>query len=412
MSELVLMTPEVKALEEAKAVSVIEPFKAIAIEYEEFTERYNELIAESDVKITRETVQKARRLRLDMAKPRHRVEDTRKSEKSSFLVMGTAIDSLAKKMKLAMATKEAKLEKIEKYFEELERVKRDNIHKQRVIELTPFIQDINDYPNLATFTSEEFKALLSIKKKEKADKEEADRIAQEEADRIQKVKEQKDARLNEAITKGFSQFLGDSNLGEMSDEEWKKLKASCMKKKRKKDIGDARTKEALDGGYSQYLGGVNLSELSEAKWDELKNSCLQKKHKDDTKRERDTEIITKGISPFLPSNIVFGDLPDLEWEKVKADALERKKAFDDKQAEIAATNKRLLEEKKKADQDKIDKAKEEQDRLKMSDSDKVESLIQDLHELKTKYEFKSQKFIKKYEGVTTLIDKVIAYIND
>jgi uncharacterized FlaG/YvyC family protein len=58
---------------------------------------------------------------------------------------------------------------------------------------------------------------------------------------------------------------------------------------------------------------------------------------------------------------------------------------------------------------KVHKANEED--LKKESEEKVKDLIADLSELKTKYQFRLEKNIKKYEYVVFLIDKIIYHIN-
>jgi hypothetical protein len=50
--------------------------------------------------------------------------------------------------------------------------------------------------------------------------------------------------------------------------------------------------------------------------------------------------------------------------------------------------------------------------LAKGDADKVQDLINDLKSLKTKYEFKSKKNQKLYQGVGILMDKVVTYIQE
>jgi len=93
-------------------------------------------------------------------------------------------------------------------------------------------------------------------------------------------------------------------------------------------------------------------------------------------------------------------------EKAKLEA--EIKAEKEKKAKLEAE----LKAKKQAEEEEIREA-EERNQLELSkgDSEKVQDLIADLTKLKSKYEFKSAKNIKMYSDVSTLLDKVINYIN-
>ena len=85
---------------------------------------------------------------------------------------------------------------------------------------------------------------------------------------------------------------------------------------------------------------------------------------------------------------------------LKAEREEREKA----QAELKAKEEEEYKKKLQEDADK-------QTELKKGDVDKVNDLIVDLGNLKTKYSFKSKKNIKMYADVSMLIDKVLNHIS-
>lgn len=114
-------------------------------------------------------------------------------------------------------------------------------------------------------------------------------------------------------------------------------------------------------------------------------------------------------------------------EKQRKDAEEKAKVEAQKQAKIEAelkekvdTERRQKEnieakfkEKQQAEQQaKEDKEKQLQAELSKGDADKIKDLINDLTDIKTKYQFKSANNQKKYIGVNELIDKVIGYIKN
>src|SRR5690606_11671572 len=81
----------------------------------------------------------------------------------------------------------------------------------------------------------------------------------------------------------------------------------------------------------------------------------------------------------------------------------------EERARLERENKERIEKEEKekeAEQARI------QSELNKGDSDKVNDLVNDLNNLKTKYVFKSKKNQKMYSDVSTLLDKVINHIEN
>lgn len=94
---------------------------------------------------------------------------------------------------------------------------------------------------------------------------------------------------------------------------------------------------------------------------------------------------------------------DAEKKKAEEEEAERQRV-----AKLEKDNKALIQEK----EEKIQEEKQEQERIaNQGDEDKMADLVKDIHALKTKYNFESPEFQKKYRGFKLLADKTIQYLN-
>lgn len=107
---------------------------------------------------------------------------------------------------------------------------------------------------------------------------------------------------------------------------------------------------------------------------------------------------------------------ELEMERKKqAEILAKQKAESDAKLKAEREEKAKIESELKAKQDAEAKAKADEDarveaEANMGDKQKVEALIEDLIQIKSKYQFKSKKNQKMFSDVQGLIDKVISHI--
>ena len=190
----------------------------------------------------------------------------------------------------------------------------------------------------------------------------------------------------------------------------------------------------------------DLGSMPESLWDNyiigLKASFEAKKAEDkriederiaaekaEIERQKAIEVENKKLKAEREANEKKQEAERLERErlaKIEADKLAKQEALriaeqEKKQKEYEYKLKAEREEKERIEnelrikQDCEQKAIEAAEALKQAelnkgDSDKVKDLINDLKALKTKYSFKSAKNVKKYNGVSELLDKVIYYI--
>jgi len=174
--------------------------------------------------------------------------------------------------------------------------------------------------------------------------------------------------------------------------------------------------------WSAYLG-TKIKEFEDrveaerkAEEDRVKEEKSKQLH-----NERSTELIPymSYVPKETPTDLSM--VTDEQYIKLLDTVKVSKKDYEVEQERIKKENTRLKEEKEslenqiKVAQEKHERVlREEAERvqteLNKGDADKVKDLINELKSLKEKYSFKSAKNKKKLDGVKTLIDKVIDYI--
>jgi hypothetical protein len=188
MNKLQLTTaPELVGIETSKAQQIKKTFEPMVEMLETFENSFNLIMEEAELGITDEISDKARLLRISIAKVRTTTEKARKKEKEEYLRAGKAIDGVANLLKWAVTEKEEKLKDIEDYHARIEQEKKVKLQFERLELLKPFVGD--DYhKELSSMDQDVFNAFLQTKKKDYEDliaaekKAEEDRIAKELAE--------------------------------------------------------------------------------------------------------------------------------------------------------------------------------------------------------------------------------------
>jgi colicin import membrane protein len=187
---IVSKTDFLKKLTPPKAKAVERIFSPMMDKLDEFDERFNQVIAESKIRIDDKLIEKAKRLRLDMRPIRTTAEAERKREKSEYLVAGKAIDEASGQVKSAVAEKEEKLLAIEKHAENIEKQRIKDLQDQREEMLSKYIEN-SSLMNLGAMEQEIFDAFFAVKEKDFNDAIEAEKKA--ESDRLAKEKAEAEA---------------------------------------------------------------------------------------------------------------------------------------------------------------------------------------------------------------------------
>jgi hypothetical protein len=347
-SELIKVNASDYGLEENKAKEIENAYAPMVVMLTEMEEQFNKVVSSE---ITKDLIPIAKRLRLDIGKVRINADKIRKSAKDEYLRAGNAIQGVYNTLLYAVKSKEDKLSEIESYFENIEKERREKLQNERVTELSKFI----DESELAYVPSN----ICDI----------------EESVWINYIA---GAKLNFETKKEAEK---QAELARIAAEkkEAERLRLEAIEQKRIKEENDRLKLEA-----------ERLEKVAEAER-KANTEKLRKIEEENNRIRLENEAKAK-----------------VEADKIKAEnerilAIEKANAAK-LQAELAA--------KAEAEKLAIENAeKAKQTELSKGDAAKIQDLISDLENLKTKYSFKSVKNIKKMEQVNGLIEKVINYIN-
>ena len=375
-AEIVKIDPKEYGIEDSKAADIAAQFQPMLDKMVELEAEYNQVI---NMPIgDKETAKKAREVRLKYMKVRTATVDIHKKQKAFYLAGGKFVDGWKNAQHFASIGKEEKLEEIEKYAENLEKQRIADLQKAREEQLLPYGVENIENLNLGNMADNVWENFLAGTITNYNAKIEAERAAAE-AERI---------RLEEEAAERERIRLENEKLKAEAEERERQIEAE---KAALKAIRDARTAELMP--YVVFIKDFNgMLDMDEESY------------------QKELSEVKQGA--------------ELQWEA------DRKKAEEEeakRQAEIDAQKKRNIEEAKKRKeaeeaaaklQKELDdrKRKEEEEaaakeaELGKGDKAKMESLIKDLNELKTKYSFKSKKHTQIQAATNELISKIVTYI--
>lgn len=339
-------SPELQVLDKSKAEQIKTTFQPMAEMISQFEEAYNHIISDASKEITKDITSRAKRLRIDIGKVRIETGKLKDKQKEYIKLEDKAIMGVHNILVWAVKEKEDKLKEIENHFEIQEQKRLEKLQSDRVEILSLYVEDAHER-DLSKFAQDEFEALLSMKKKQYEDRIEAEKKAEEE--RI--AKEKAEAEERERIRKENEQLRKEA-------EERERL-AKIEQEKRAKEEAERKSKEEAERKAREE------KERKEREAYEAKLKAEREKRDRIEREEREKR------------------------EKLEAELKARKKEEEERLAKI--------EKKKQAD-------------LNKGDASKVKDLVNDLRNLKTKYNFKSEKNKKIYNDVKVLIDKVVMHI--
>ncbi|MXV39376.1 hypothetical protein GO491_11925 [Flavobacteriaceae bacterium Ap0902] len=243
MSEIVLQTPELKAIEPSKAKQIQTTFEPMVAMLEQFEDAYNEIIAIPEAEINSELTAKAKRLRLGIAKIRIEADKVRKAQKEEYLRAGKAIDGVANILKWAVSDKESKLKEIENYFEIQEQKRLEALQNERVELLSKYVEDAEER-ELSSMADDVWEAYLTSKKKAYEDRLEAERKVEEE--RLEREKIEKLHNERKELALPYYQFWSEQeqsmNFGEISEKDFNTFLERVKKSKKEFEAEQARIK--------------------------------------------------------------------------------------------------------------------------------------------------------------------------
>ena len=357
---IILDSAELQTIEKSKAAQIKATFEPMAEMLLEFETAFDSVLADSEIEITEEITDRAKRLRIDIGKIRIKTEAVRKEQKDEYLRAGKAIDGVSNILKWAVVEKENKLKEIENHFEMQEQARVDKLQEDRVAKLSIYVADA-DERDLAGMDEDVWSAYFNAKKKEYEDIQAA--VVQAEKDRI--AKEKADIAEQKRIKAENEKLKKDAEA---------KLKADIEKQKRE----DAAKK---------------LQEAKLKKERELHEAELQKAKDAKIKIENDARIKQEKLEVKIKAEQDEKNRIAIEAEKKRVELENQIKAKEEAESAI-----------------KVKAEEARQFELNKGDSAKVQDLIGDLKGLKTKYVFQSKNNQETYSEVNTLIEKILIHI--
>lgn len=200
-TELVSVDPKEFGLEPEKALTIGQSFQPKIIEREALAAVYANIITKE---ISKDVCFEASECRKKLVKVRTGIAEIHKTEKAYYLAAGRYVDALKNKLTLPVEQMEEKLSEIEKYFENLEKQRKEELRKARFEKLSPYME--SEPFGLAEMEEAVFESLLAGAKKQHEDKIEAQKLAEEarikaekaiaEAERIAKELESEKAKAD------------------------------------------------------------------------------------------------------------------------------------------------------------------------------------------------------------------------
>jgi hypothetical protein len=374
-TEIVKIDPKEFGIEDTKAADIQAQFQPMLDKMVELENDYNEVLALPVEE--KETAKKARELRLKYMKIRTATLDIHKKQKAFYLAGGRFVDGWMNAQKFASLGKEEKLEEIEKYAENLEKQRLAELQQSRMEQLAPYEVENLDSLNLSgmadnvwenflagTITNYEAKKKAEQEAREAEEKRLAEEAAERERVRLENERLKKEAEALKALRDERSkliapyiQFLGDFNaVLDLSDEDFTKALQEAVEAKLKHDEAERLKAEEEEKERNRLIDEQKKKNIEEAKKRKEAEEKAEKERKDREAAEK-----------------------ELAAEKQR-------------QAEAAAEAERLAEAE-----------------LSKGDKDKMQSLIDDLNALKTKYQFKSKKHKALYDSICELITKTVTY---
>ena len=189
MGKLEKVNPQEFGLEEKSVKTIEEAFSPKIVERDGLAVIYGELIKQE---LTYELCANASELRKKLVKVRTGIAGIHKTQKAFFLSAGRFVDAWKNKETLPISQMEEKLTEIETHFENLEKEKAKKIQEERVVELSPFVEDAEER-ELASMPGDVWSAYLTAKKTAYNDRIEAEK--QVELNRIAEEKRIEKERL-------------------------------------------------------------------------------------------------------------------------------------------------------------------------------------------------------------------------
>ena len=249
-------------LDGVKASKMISGLVVTKLEREVLKEAYLDVL---ELDINEENIPIFKNLRLKIVKNRTGLGKWKEKEKAFYLSGGNFIQAIYNKEVLVNKEMESKLMEAEKHFENLEKIRLEKLQADRVALLSEFVEDAFER-DLVKFEEDEFKALLSVKKKEYLDN------IKKELDNEIKRKEQKDLEVKRLEDQRLENYkLKKDALKREKEIELERIKIKKENDAKLKIENDARLKIEAE---------LKAKQLEEARLIGIKNQEIIKAKKD------------------------------------------------------------------------------------------------------------------------------------
>lgn len=328
MNLVKLESPELEVIEKSKAEQIKQTFEPMVKMISEFEDSFTQVISESEKGITLDVTSKAKRLRIDIGKVRIETEKLRREQKEEYLRAGKAIDGVSNILKWAVSEKENKLKEIENYFEIQEQKRLEELQIERVELISQFVEDASERL-LSSMDADVWDAYFEAKKKEYNDRIEAEKQAElerlakekaekEEQERIRRENEQlkKEAEEKERLAK-----IEREKIEKEHDAERKK-QAEILEAQRK-EAEEKANKERIEMEKEKSLLDAKLKQEREEKERIEKVLSDKKKIEDDEKKALLAKEKKASLAPDkeklikLADSIIHIELPELKSNESK-----------------------------------------------------------------------------------------------
>lgn len=176
MSELATLNPEEFGIEKSKALEITKGLQTVLAERDVLKDSYKEVLS---LEVTKENIPVFRELRIRIRDNRTKgIDAWHKVNKDFYLRGGQFVDAIKRKEILENQQMEEKLEEAEKFFENQEKERIIKLQETRLQLISEFVDDTTGL-DLGNMHDEVFEGFFNLKKTQKAEKLENERIAEE-----------------------------------------------------------------------------------------------------------------------------------------------------------------------------------------------------------------------------------------
>lgn len=239
MSEqsLVVVAVNNHSLEESKAKALVKVFQPLTEALDENEDAYQDILSKEKDGVTVSLTAEAKKLRLKIRPIRTTADKLHKEVKAAITAEGRAIDGVRNAVKAAVSEKEEKLKEIEEHFIRIEAEKKARLQEERLHALEKYEVETTGL-NLGEMSTDAWATYLMGVKAQHNERLEAERKAEEARIEEQRKRDLYEKRRNELIPvwQFTDEVARQSNLGEISDKEFKGLLDYATKKKHEHEL--------------------------------------------------------------------------------------------------------------------------------------------------------------------------------